>query len=98
MNNTVGEPQIGQWYEQLGKGELFQVTGVDDRAKTIEIQSYNGDIDEIDADTWAALPLVFAELPEGLTAPAEEMEAADDVACLQAESALEDPGVLERLA
>lgn len=64
MNEKVGSPRIGQWYLRGDKGEAFLVTGRDQKAGTIEIQSFGGDIDEIDESNWSALPLEFAEPPE----------------------------------
>ncbi len=64
MNEKVGSPRIGQWYLRSDTAEAFLVTGLDRRAATIEIQSFDGDLDEIDANNWSALPLEFAEPPE----------------------------------
>ncbi len=74
MNSTVGNPEIGQWYERVDSGELFQVTGIDASTGTIEIQGADGNIDEIEADAWAALALQFGEAPEDWEAM-DEMEA-----------------------
>jgi Family of unknown function (DUF6763) len=90
-------PEIGQWYERMDRGEIFQVTGLDEGSKTIEIQAFDGNVDEIDADTWATLPLELAEPPEDWSEPIEEMEA-EDLASAQAETTLENPIALERLA
>lgn len=49
----VGYPRVGQWYSRADKGEMFQVTGRDYRAGTVEIQSFDGDVDEIDVEAWA---------------------------------------------
>ena len=68
MNMSVGRPEIGQWYARADKGELFQVVGRDEPSRTIEIQSFGGDLDEIDAETWAALPLELSAPPEDWTA------------------------------
>jgi len=98
MNSSVGEPQIGQWYGRRDSEDIFQVTGLDERARTIEIQYFDGVIDEIDADTWTSLPLEFAEPPEdGFESTAEEAQA-EGSAWSQAEALLEDPTVLERLS
>lgn len=52
MNTGVGPAQIGQWYVHWDKGEIFQVIGLDAHSRTIEIQTFDGDVDEIDEDTW----------------------------------------------
>jgi len=77
MKNTVGPARIGQWYERADKGEVFQVTGLDAVARTIEIQSFDGDLDEIDAESWAELPLELAEPPEDWTGPIDDVEVDD---------------------
>jgi hypothetical protein len=94
MSSTVGDPQIGQWYERSDNGAVFQVTGVDDNAKTIELQAIDGDLDEVDPETWAAMPLELTGSPEDWLGPLDDME---DLACSEAEMMLDNPQMLERL-
>jgi len=77
MNTGVGRAQIGQWYTRWDKGEIFQVTGYDEGSRTIEIQSFDGDLDEIDLDIWATMPLALAEPPEDWTGPVDDIERDD---------------------
>jgi hypothetical protein len=77
MNMGVGRARIGQWYTRLDKGESFQVIGCDEESSTIETQAFDGDLDEIDAETWQALPLAFAEPPEDWTGPVDDVERDD---------------------
>lgn len=77
MNTGVGKAQIGQWYLRWDTGEAFQVTGIDEHSKTIEVQAFDGDLDEIDEDTWRVLPLGFAEPPEDWTGPVDDGEVDD---------------------
>ena len=77
MNTGVGRPQIGQWYLRWDKGELFQVTAQDEHTRTVELQTYDGDIDEVDAAAWATLPLSLAEPPEDWTGPVDDLETDD---------------------
>lgn len=77
MNTGVGKPRIGQWYLRWDKGEAFQVTGIDEHSKTIEVQTFDGDLDELDEDTWRVLPLGFAEPPEDWTGPVDDVEVDD---------------------
>lgn len=77
MNSYVGRPEIGAWYARLDKGEAFRVVGFDDRSRTIEIQSFDGDIDEIAEDAWQTLPLERSEPPEDWTGPIDDVEADD---------------------
>jgi hypothetical protein len=77
MNTGVGGARIGQWYARWDKGEIFQVVGYDANSRTIETQTFDGDLDEIDLETWAALPLAFAEPPEDWTGPVDDVERDD---------------------
>ena len=71
MNPIVGGPKIGQWYSRRDKGENFVVTGIDEHAGTIEIQTFDGDLDELDQEAWWTLPLELAEEPENSTGAVE---------------------------
>jgi hypothetical protein len=77
MNPGVGRARIGQWYARSDKGEIFQVVGYDPNARTIETQTFDGDIDEVDLETWAGLPLELAEPPEDWTGPVDDVERDD---------------------
>ncbi|HVS76393.1 MAG TPA: DUF6763 family protein [Steroidobacteraceae bacterium] len=77
MNIDVGRARIGQWYTRRDKGEIFQVVGYDPGARTIETQTFDGDLDEIDFETWAGLPLAFAAPPEDWTGPVDDVERDD---------------------
>ena len=77
MNVTTGRPEIGQWYARRDKGEEFQVVGYDDRSRMIEVQAFDGDLDEIDDDTWSSLPLERCDPPEDCTGPMDDIETDD---------------------
>ena len=77
MRTPVGPARIGQWYMRRDKGETFQVTGRDLAARTIEVQSFHGDLDEIDEESWTTLPLELAEQPEDWTGPVDDVERDD---------------------
>ena len=74
MNQDAGTPEVGQWYRHLDKGEVFQVVGLDEPSGTIEIQSFDGDVDEIDAEAWNGLLVERTEQPEDWTEPMDEMD------------------------
>jgi hypothetical protein len=59
------DPVQGQWFEDLEENEIFRVLSVDPDAELVEIQYENGDIEEIDLDTWHELDLERAQQPEG---------------------------------
>jgi hypothetical protein len=59
------DPVKGQWYEDLEENEVFRVLSVDPDEEIIEVQYENGDIEEMDLDTWHELDLERASEPEG---------------------------------
>ena len=59
------DPIQGKWYQDLEENEIFQVLSVDPDEEIIELQYENGDIEEIDLDTWHEMDLEHAEEPEG---------------------------------
>jgi hypothetical protein len=77
MNAQVAPARIGQWYLHQDKGEMFRVTAIDEPSRTIEIQTFDGDVDEIDAEAWSAMPLELAEEPEDWTGPVDDVEVDD---------------------
>jgi|SRR5579872_3276169 len=66
-------PRIGQWYRHLDKGEAFLITGYDERTGTSEIQSFGGDLDEVDSDSWSQWRIAPTEPPEDWTGPMDEI-------------------------
>ena len=72
------DPVPGQWYEDLDEEEIFQVLSVDPDEEVIEIQYENGDIEEIDLDTWHELDLEKSEQPEGWSGSEEDDEDEED--------------------
>ena len=72
------EPAAGQWYENLEENESFRVLSVDEDAETVEIEYLDGDIEEIDLDTWAELDLDKIDEPEGWAGGDEDDDDEDD--------------------
>ncbi len=56
-------PVIGQWFSRPD-GTLFEVVAVDEAGATVEIQQFDGTIDEIDIERWPDLLLREASAPE----------------------------------
>lgn len=73
------EPVVGQWYENVDETESFRVLSVDEDAELIEIEYLDGDIEEIDLETWRELDLDKIEEPEGWTGSREEDEEDEDL-------------------
>ncbi|MGH8205688.1 MAG: DUF6763 family protein [Steroidobacteraceae bacterium] len=66
------EPVVGQWYEDVDENESFRVLSVDEDAELIEIEYLDGEVEEIDLETWHELDLDKTEEPEGWAASHEE--------------------------
>jgi len=56
-------PQIGDWYKSVA-GDAFEVVASDDDDETLELQYYDGTIDELDRETWEVLHPEPVEPPE----------------------------------
>ena len=72
------EPVAGQWYENLEEEEKFRVLSVDEDDELVEIEYLDGDIEEIDLDTWHEMDLDCIEEPEGWSESDEEEEDEED--------------------
>ena len=59
-------PVIGEWYRHPG-GESFEVVAIDPDDRTIEIQYFDGTVEELDVDQWRGEPIEAAEAPEDWT-------------------------------
>jgi len=68
------EPVKGQWYENVEEDETFRVLSVDEDADLVEIEYLDGDIEELDIDTWHELDLERIAEPEGWSGGEEEGE------------------------
>ena len=67
-------PEVGHWYRDRSDGHLFQVVALDDHVGTIEVQHSDGDLDEIEMDTWFALGLDAATAPEDLRGSGDPLD------------------------
>ena len=57
-------PNIGKWYQDAAEDQVFEVVAVDEHAGTVEIQYLEGEVSEIDFETWQQLVLLPAKAPE----------------------------------
>jgi len=56
-------PEIGRWYCSPN-GMLFEVVAIDDVNDAIELQHFDGTLEETDIDDWLAMDADSAEAPE----------------------------------
>lgn len=82
---THADPIVGEWYENLDKGQKFQVVALSEDDGLVEIQHYDGDVEELDIDTWYEMDAEPIEAPEDWDGAMDN--AADD------EEPVEDPEV-----
>ncbi|HQW08623.1 MAG TPA: hypothetical protein PLC64_08960 [Steroidobacteraceae bacterium] len=59
------EPAPGQWYENVEEEETFRVLTVDEDSELVEIEYLDGEIEEIDLETWHEMDLEKRNEPEG---------------------------------
>jgi hypothetical protein len=75
-------PTIGDWYRHTG-GDSFEVVALDEDDGTIEIQYFDGTVEEMDIEDWtsqwADRALEKGEPPEDWTGSVD-VESADDSA------------------
>ena len=60
---AVEYPLIGSWYRHPN-GNLFEVVAVDEEDATIELQHFDGTLDEVDLETWPGLLIESVGAPE----------------------------------
>lgn len=68
-------PSVGDWYQMLPEPP-FEVVAVDSHSESVEIQYFDGTLEEVDFETWATLDLRPAAEPEDWTG-AMDVQGAD---------------------
>lgn len=56
------QPSVGEWYQTAG-GERFEVVAYDPDDETVDIQYFDGALEEVDLETWLEMN------PENIGAP-----------------------------
>ena len=74
--STEFEPRVGDWYANEA-GRTFEVVAVDQDEGSVEIQYFDGDVEELDFDTWFDLELKTAAEPNDWTGPFDDLERDD---------------------
>jgi hypothetical protein len=75
--STELDPVLGNWYRHLDKGQLFSVISVDEESNVIEIQHFDGDVEEVALTEWKEMDLELAEAPEDWSGPVDDVERDD---------------------
>ena len=71
------DPIVGQWYLHRDKGEMFRVVAADAAGGYVEIQYFDGDLEELEVDAWREMDIETAAEPEDWTGPFDEVEPAE---------------------
>lgn len=61
---TENDPIVGNWYMHRDKGQRFQVVALDETGGAVEIQHFDGDLEEVDLEAWYTLDVETSEEPE----------------------------------
>ncbi len=56
-------PRIGDWYKN-SSGDSFEIVAQDDEDETLELQYYDGTVEELDRETWDLMRPQPIEPPE----------------------------------
>ena len=83
------EPVAGQWYRHLDKGGMFQVVDANAEEGWVEIQSFDGEIEQLSDEDWRAIKIEACEPPEDWTGPYDDIER-DDLGYTDTEMTAED--------
>lgn len=67
-------PQVGNWYKNPVTGEIFEIVAVDEQSDTIGIQHFEGEVGELDGDTWSELSLLELPPQEDWSGPFDDLE------------------------
>lgn len=63
---NVAAPVVGNWYV-CREGHIFEVVAVDNDDHTIEVQHFDGTLEEFDDDGWTAMMPRETDAPEDWT-------------------------------
>jgi hypothetical protein len=74
---TEADPILGNWYQHLDKGQKFCVVALNEDEGLVEVQHFDGDLEEIDRDIWYQLDLEPIEEPENWSGPVDVGEIDD---------------------
>ncbi len=72
------EPVPGQWYENVEEEESFRVLTMDEDSELVEIEYLDGDIEEIDLETWHEMDLELTKEPEGWSETQDDEDEDED--------------------
>jgi hypothetical protein len=72
------EPVVGQWYENAEEDEQFRVLTVNEDDELVEIEYLDGDVEELDMESWQEMDLDKIDEPEGWSESEDEEDDEDE--------------------
>ncbi len=70
------KPAVGLWYRNE-QGAVFEVVAFEEEAGIIEIQHFDGAVEELDIDSWYSQMLTKSAEPEDWSGPFDDLVADD---------------------
>jgi hypothetical protein len=61
------DPIVDQWYFHRDKGQRFFVTAVEEDEQTVEVQHFDGDLEEYSFEQWHDMDIELSDEPENWT-------------------------------
>jgi hypothetical protein len=71
------DPVVENWYLHLDKGQRFEVVAVDEERGVVELQHYDGDVEEVSRDEWAEMDIELSEAPQNWSGSVDVVEIDD---------------------
>ncbi len=66
MPYSLQPPSVGEWF-QVPPDATFEVVAVDPNSETVEVQYFDGTVEEFDFETWSGLNLTAIPEPEDIS-------------------------------
>lgn len=63
MTTGIGFPDVGAWFRRVD-GSTFEIVAVDEGDRTIELQHFDGTLEEIELAAWLELAAEAIDPPE----------------------------------
>lgn len=70
--STPFEPEVGNWYK-TAEGMSFEVIAVDEGEGVLEVQYFDGALEEFDLETWYGMEVEAREPPEDWSGPFDDL-------------------------
>ncbi len=74
---TSFKPIVGHWLEDIDEGQTFKVLAIDEDAETVVIQYLDGNVEEINMDSWHQMNLDEIDSPENCPGLFDDVEPDD---------------------